>query len=109
MKRWSKCKICEQDILSEYDSTTIEMRRRPSKEKEVERSTFQVCLQCLSKISDFIQPERSKREDFVCDHKCNWVHSSIGWKDGRTDPDTKGECKTKMRCSEHCGNTVRDK
>ena len=33
-------------------------------------------------ISEFIQPERSKRED---SQKCE------------------------MRCSEHCGNTVRDK
>ena len=55
------------------------------------------------------QPERSKREDFVCNHKCKWLHISWAWKDGCTDPDTRGECKTKMRCSEHCGNTMRDK
>ena len=55
------------------------------------------------------QPERSKREDFVCDHECKWIHLGLAHKDGCTDPETDGECKTKMRCSEHCGNTVRDK
>jgi len=47
---------------------------------------YYLCKKCenyfFSIIEDFIQPERSKRED---SQKCE------------------------MRCSEHCGNTVRDK
>jgi len=47
---------------------------------------FNICYKCeiifFDIVEGFFQPERSKRED---SHKCE------------------------MRCSEHCGNTVRDK
>ena len=43
------------------------------------------------------QPERSKREDFA---ECPWVHLDHAHKDGCTDPETHGECKAKMRCSD---------
>jgi len=60
----------------------------------------------IPRIFNNNQPERSKREDSDCvlnceDYSCTYYpdacnsHSKI--------------CKLEMRCSEHCGNTVRDK
>lgn len=57
------------------------------------------------------QPERSKREDLNCDN-CkiprifNCCFNGVG---KHSNDESCEEFKFKMRCSEHCGNTVRDK
>ena len=47
-----------------------------------------LCDACFQSFIKFVQPERSKREDLPC------LCKDYDW------------CK--MRCSEHCGNTVRE-
>jgi hypothetical protein len=72
-----------------------------------------LCIPCNKKEKESIQPERSKREDLhhkdcipFIKHNC-W-HSY----DQRKDCEHKEDCDlvvgARMRCSEHCGNTVRE-
>ena len=63
-------------------------------------------------INEFIQPERSKREDFDC---CSRVKILEKWwltMDGFDHPDSDFTLvllnEAKMRCSEHCSNAVRE-
>jgi len=51
------------------------------------------------------QPERSKREDLDCE-KCKDIKKGIEWECPSRFIDYLDQ--SKMRCSEHCGNTVRE-
>ena len=54
------------------------------------------------------QPERSKREDLKCDNcKIPRVFNCCGYP--HKNDESCDEYNFKMRCSEHCGNTVRGK
>lgn len=93
--------------------------------------TYITCEECFPKFAEmlqdleskaegraielFFQPERSKREDLDCN--CNdleYLHNR--YENYIAEYDDKCAAiierllkKSKMRCSEHCGNTVRDK
>jgi hypothetical protein len=70
-----------------------ELRNKLDILNEMARSeAFSVVTEILKYIMDSIQPERSKREDSEYGAKCDF-----------------GILKSEMRCSEHCGDTVRDK
>lgn len=68
-------------------------------------------------LLDFIQPERSKREDLDCcerlkqldELECSLVDYIPGYNHPQLDFVKELLQEAKMRCSEHCGNTVRDK
>jgi hypothetical protein len=61
------------------------------------------------------QPERSKREDLDCncddlEYLYNRYETYVAEHDQKSSDIIKSLLnKSKMRCSEHCGNTVRDK
>jgi hypothetical protein len=67
-------------------------------------------LRAIIKQFIFVQPDRSKREDLH--HKdCIPIISNNCWHVGN-ECELKEKCDRKvgarMRCSEHCGNTVRE-
>ena|ERR1700691_1451142 len=66
---------------------------------------YAMCVKCYP-----IQPERSKREDLDCKN-CDKVFAKVpnGCYIGCFKKLEPYLDKSKMRCSEHCGNTVRDK
>jgi hypothetical protein len=72
---------------------------------------------CLSIFSEFLykhnQPERSKREDLHhkdcipwLKHNCSHCYETRFWCDHGKDCDS--IIGVRMRCSEHCGDTVRE-
>jgi hypothetical protein len=66
MKSVFRCGTCERVTILDGDQSD---------------AILTLCIPCNKKEKEFIQPERSKREDSP---------------------------KCEMRCSEHCGNTVRE-
>jgi hypothetical protein len=121
-KRWSACWKCESDIMSREECFFLKSRD----------GDFNYCRVCydafLAASKDFIRPERSKREELkislhtaISNFHDNMVkreaplrmgpsrgkpilvHKDAYWRDCEV-------CREilSMRCSEHCGNTVRE-
>ena len=115
--RWSTCWKCVSDIYGSANCHTIRVRDKK----------YNFCLSCfqeyLEATKGFIQPDRSKREELkksldvalrdyhfriiVEDGQLNktdiLIHDGEDWRDCSVCRDI-----ISMRCSEHCGNTVRE-
>ena len=73
-------------------------------------NSYWLCNDCLYKTFNFIQPERSKREDLNCDNcKKRPVFNCCFGRFLHAQDDSCDEYQFRMRCSEHCRNAVRDK
>ncbi len=73
---------------------------------------FGCCDHCFIEYKENIQPERSKREDLSLKEIINILENAL--QPNKLVGDAYKELKQllselKMRCSEHCGNTMRDK
>jgi len=71
-------------------------------------------MEFISPEKIFDQPERSKREDFDCCKRVRDLEDlsfQLCFERLTLHEDLVNEliAESKMRCSEHCGNTVRDK
>jgi hypothetical protein len=104
----------------------LQIGRRECDELWRDKNPDLPCNDCFRKFieldKEFIQPDRSKREDLHCckdleivQRAITYVHEDrCGYYYGKDCVgicvDLRDLCKRyKMRCSEHCGNTVRDK
>lgn len=120
---WTTCWKCEKQIKSQADCNFIKSRN----------GNFDYCPSCYDEFinhnKEFIRPERSKREELKRSlrHALSNFHDEMFqlkkaiYKTSKNIATTlihKQEefydcevCKEilSMRCSEHCGNTVRDK
>lgn len=109
MKMCKRCREYLDDHIKNNDCKNINTLKYCQSSFLDQDNTVKSCLiyfnETLSQILD--RPERSKRENFVnkCNHNCPWQHIN---EDLCTNPKTNGECITKMRCSEHCRNAVRE-
>lgn len=82
---WSFCRNCKVKIEHENQAVQIFIKRRKRDPHNFtsKKYNFEFCDNCHKELYEkfpCLQPERSKREDSQCE----------------------------MRCSEHCGNTVRE-
>jgi hypothetical protein len=118
------CKVCKVIIKTEFESEYFYLRlfnrdlAKHLKECNSQfldidnqvKSCFQAYIEQLIYKYKYVltphnQPERSKREDSNCFMDCKRSMCD-GW-----DNCICGDhihCKIEMRCSEHCGNTVRE-
>jgi len=91
----------------------IELKLKDGNFMEAIDSSGYLCKPCFANLNkylhecylQFIQPERSKREDLDCE-KCKDIKKGIEWECPSRFIDYLDQ--SKMRCSEHCGNTVRE-
>ena len=103
-------KVCSECI---YDLQRVRRQSENGWKQNLGASTIP-WINCKNKPRCFDQPERSKREDLKCNNckiprvfNCCWSNDGINWQ--HKNDESCDEYNFKMRCSEHCGNTVRDK
>lgn len=94
------CEKCKQNSATlEYRTNGKELSVWLCEPCGVEFGSFHALYHHFS-LLDFIQPERSKRKDTL--------HSLL-YEAQQYSKDFIKDLYDVMRCSEHCGNTVRDK
>jgi len=93
----------------------IELKLKDGNFMEAIDSSGYLCKPCFANLNkylhecylQFIQPERSKREDLDC-KECERIKENV-YSQICTHCDIDQYLdESKMRCSEHCGNTVRE-
>ena len=88
----------DETVMIDMRNDHIEVKFKYAYSQKGFKNTLEIIESIVDALNDLNekrdQPERSKREE-VCD--CRPVYESTG------------KLITTMRCSEHCGNTVRDK